>query len=185
MTDKQELLKSITTELKRIFTGRTTAEKADIQKEITDFIEAELQGLVTKAEVIDDFSDQIKSEPESLEHGENCFLETEELMKELEVRDYHGPIKFMIDSLPDSSQKTFEATDKKWKEVMKKNHETHIKQELIKMTDDEFMAFMALIMCADPTPLTDEGDQLLKDFADREAVRRGYDNWIVAYHEMK
>lgn len=57
------------------------------------------------------------------------------------------------------------------------------------MTDAEFRAFMDLLMCSDPWPVPDQGygdgAKQLAELADREAHKRGYPAWIVAYHEMK
>lgn len=53
------------------------------------------------------------------------------------------------------------------------------------MDDLTYKEFLALMMCSDPWPL--DGAQsrtILEQFADKEALKRGYENWIVAYHEM-
>jgi hypothetical protein len=50
------------------------------------------------------------------------------------------------------------------------------------MNDELFKAFMALLMCSDPYPC--EGEELITDFADEEAQKRGYEDWIHAYHKM-
>lgn len=55
------------------------------------------------------------------------------------------------------------------------------------MSDEEFLAFMDLLMCSDPWPIKGEdgvhAQEILNGLADGEARRRGIDNWIVAYHE--
>ena len=52
------------------------------------------------------------------------------------------------------------------------------------MTNLEFRFFLNLLMCADPWPVPNdpEGEDSLKDMADRFARERGYANWIEAYH---
>jgi hypothetical protein len=50
------------------------------------------------------------------------------------------------------------------------------------MTDEQFEAFMALLMCSDHGPL--DALKILYKFADEEAQKRGFDDWIHAYHEM-
>lgn len=55
------------------------------------------------------------------------------------------------------------------------------------MTDQEFKHFMAWLMCSDPWPV--EGDDASRDamiaLADREAKKRGQENWIVAFHDWE
>lgn len=51
------------------------------------------------------------------------------------------------------------------------------------MSDQEYRDFMDLMMVSDPWPLAEEQNDSLIALADTEARRRGYDSWIVAYHE--
>ena len=54
------------------------------------------------------------------------------------------------------------------------------------MTDQQFVAFMALLMCSDPWPTQNPEDRVTLDsVADDEARKRGYENWVVAYFEFK
>ena len=71
------------------------------------------------------------------------------------------------------------------------------------MDNFQFRAFLDLLMCSDPWPVSqlkpgggrvlkngkrvvDEGNhKTMTDLADEEAKQRGYDNWIVAFHEFK
>lgn len=55
------------------------------------------------------------------------------------------------------------------------------------MSDEEFVAFMGLMMCSDPWPMDHEPGsfEILEGFADQEAQKRGFMNWIVALHEFK
>lgn len=50
------------------------------------------------------------------------------------------------------------------------------------MDDYEFYDFLALMMCSDPWPDSVNRDTL-EAFADRESVKRGYDDWIEAFHQ--
>lgn len=54
------------------------------------------------------------------------------------------------------------------------------------MTDKEYRAFMDLLMCSDPWPVTDQGtgdgQAELVAFADAEAEKRGFETWIHAFH---
>lgn len=52
------------------------------------------------------------------------------------------------------------------------------------MTDQEFRTFMDLMMVSDPWPLGIAEHNDMLGLANREAEKRGYENWIVAYHEM-
>ena len=52
------------------------------------------------------------------------------------------------------------------------------------MTGDQFRAFLNLMMVSDPWPLKDVEHASLLDFADSEAAKRGYENWIEAYHKF-
>jgi len=49
------------------------------------------------------------------------------------------------------------------------------------MTDIEFRIFMDLLMVSDPWPLVSGKDEM-DELADKEAMRRGFDDWIDAYH---
>lgn len=54
------------------------------------------------------------------------------------------------------------------------------------MNDSEFRAFLDLLMCSDPSPvLLDSGQIILENFANQEAKKRGYETWVVAFHEFK
>jgi len=57
------------------------------------------------------------------------------------------------------------------------------------MDDLEYRAFLDLLMCCDPWPVGTErgndGHEILISLADKEAVERGFDNWVVAFHEAK
>ena len=55
------------------------------------------------------------------------------------------------------------------------------------MTDKQFVEFMALLMCSDPWPVHDGGNNqiVMEDLADDEAKKRGHDGWIEAFHEFK
>lgn len=50
------------------------------------------------------------------------------------------------------------------------------------MTDRQYRAFLNLLMCSDPWPLSEEDDAVLRDFADTEAAARGHATWIEAFH---
>lgn len=54
------------------------------------------------------------------------------------------------------------------------------------MSDKEFHAFMSLLMCSDPWPTDCENEMdTMKDLANKEAVKRGYTDWIEAIHKFK
>lgn len=46
----------------------------------------------------------------------------------------------------------------------------------------EFRAFLDLLMCSDPYPV-DSGEDAVKGYANRQAVERGFADWIDAYHK--
>jgi hypothetical protein len=50
------------------------------------------------------------------------------------------------------------------------------------MTDEQFKVFINLLMCSDPFPC--EGLEIMEAFADEEAQKRGYSDWIDAIHNM-
>lgn len=54
------------------------------------------------------------------------------------------------------------------------------------ISDQEFRALLDLFMCSDPWPVEpDAGShELVKAVIDRQAQFRGYENWVVAYHEL-
>ncbi len=53
------------------------------------------------------------------------------------------------------------------------------------MNTNEFAALCELLMCSDPWPcLTQSSEAILKTFADDEAKRHGYTDWIDAYHTL-
>lgn len=57
------------------------------------------------------------------------------------------------------------------------------------MTDTQYRAFLDLLMCSDPWPIEGEGgehmEKILVSFANEEAKRHGFDNWIIAFHELR
>lgn len=55
------------------------------------------------------------------------------------------------------------------------------------MNDMEYRAFLDLMMCSDPWPVDDgvsglATHSLMLDVANRNAVDRGYTDWVDAYH---
>lgn len=62
------------------------------------------------------------------------------------------------------------------------NHRKHTRRE-ISMNDAELKVFLELLMCSDPWPL-EHGHELMRDFADNESRKRGYADWIEAYHDL-
>ena len=52
------------------------------------------------------------------------------------------------------------------------------------MTPREFREFLTLLMVSDPWP-TGVNGELLWRWADHEAKRYGFSNWIEAYHKME
>jgi hypothetical protein len=54
------------------------------------------------------------------------------------------------------------------------------------MNKEEFRCFLALLMCSDPWPVTnDPSNQVfLEGFADRQAREFGFKDWIDAYHKL-
>lgn len=51
------------------------------------------------------------------------------------------------------------------------------------MNDEAFAVFLELLMVSDPWPLLHEQKRVLEDFADDESRKRGYSDWIEAYHQ--
>lgn len=49
------------------------------------------------------------------------------------------------------------------------------------MNNHEFRALLDLLMCADPYPAP-VGEDVLKEFANKQAKGRGFVDWIDAYH---
>lgn len=53
------------------------------------------------------------------------------------------------------------------------------------MTVKQYRAFLNLLMCSDPWPTPDAAEnRILCEFADAEAIKHGYTDWIDAYHRM-
>lgn len=50
--------------------------------------------------------------------------------------------------------------------------------------DDIFHLLLRLHMASDPTPLDPAEDAAIEMFLNQEARARGFDNWIVAFHEL-
>ena len=55
------------------------------------------------------------------------------------------------------------------------------------MNNMEFRAFLDLLMCSDPWPVSKQsrqfdGQEQMHDVANRLAADRGYSDWIDAYH---
>jgi hypothetical protein len=55
------------------------------------------------------------------------------------------------------------------------------------MNDQEFRAILDWFMCSDPWPVPpgDENHEIVTNWLNNEAQVRGYDSWVVAYHEFK
>ena len=53
-----------------------------------------------------------------------------------------------------------------------------------KMTKVELRAFLDLMMVSDPWPLEEPAHEIMIVLADRESEKHGFENWIVAYHEL-
>ncbi len=55
------------------------------------------------------------------------------------------------------------------------------------MTDAQFRAFLDLMMCSDPWPVEPDDmgthDHMIC-LADMESAKRGYGDWIEAYHDF-
>ena len=51
------------------------------------------------------------------------------------------------------------------------------------ISDTEFRVMLDLFMVSDPWPL-DWGHEHMETVLDSEAILRGYDHWVEAYHEM-
>lgn len=55
------------------------------------------------------------------------------------------------------------------------------------MIDDKtFRAMLALMMDSDPWPVHDSGasHEIMTTFVDSEAIKRGYSDWVDAYHDL-
>lgn len=50
------------------------------------------------------------------------------------------------------------------------------------MTDEQFRAFLNLLMASDGIGIDESDDTTLQGLADEEAHKRGFKTWIVAYH---
>ncbi len=57
----------------------------------------------------------------------------------------------------------------------------------IEMEDYIYRAILDLLMCSDPYPVPDDGvgQEILIALANDEAKKRGYGDWVVAYHEFE
>lgn len=53
------------------------------------------------------------------------------------------------------------------------------------MDDEQFRMLLDLWMVSDPWPLSDDANVTLTRMLDAESERRGYDNYVVAYHEFR
>ena len=49
------------------------------------------------------------------------------------------------------------------------------------MSASEFRAFLDLLMCSDPYPV-DTGEDEMFGYANRQAIERGFTDWVDAYH---
>lgn len=51
------------------------------------------------------------------------------------------------------------------------------------MNDQEFRVLLDLCMVSDPWPLGEDERETFDRMLKRESERRGFDSWVVAYHE--
>jgi hypothetical protein len=56
---------------------------------------------------------------------------------------------------------------------------------------ETFKEFLILLMCCDPWPVVDDGansvtenECIIKEWADRQAQKYGYKNWLEAYQTL-
>ena len=51
-------------------------------------------------------------------------------------------------------------------------------------TDTEFRALLDLVMVSDPWPLPGEHESAVNAYLTKESQRRGYADWVEAYHDL-
>lgn len=49
----------------------------------------------------------------------------------------------------------------------------------------EYATLLEWYMVSDPWPLSPLDDTRMKEMLNREARARGYEDWVVAYHELR
>ena len=57
----------------------------------------------------------------------------------------------------------------------------------VEMSKHEFRAFLDLLMCSDPWPVSDgcgANEKILINFANEESIKQGHIDWIDAYHRF-
>ncbi|MHB8867467.1 MAG: hypothetical protein ACYC6T_08170 [Thermoleophilia bacterium] len=54
----------------------------------------------------------------------------------------------------------------------------------MKLTDTELRAMLNWYMCSDPWPASEEDHEIMTALVDGESRARGYENWVVAFHEL-
>jgi hypothetical protein len=53
------------------------------------------------------------------------------------------------------------------------------------MTEEQLKAFVTLMMCSDPWPVDEPGNQaIIEKFADEESQKHNFRDWIEAYHAL-
>jgi hypothetical protein len=52
------------------------------------------------------------------------------------------------------------------------------------MNKIELKELLVLIMCSDPWPCDEANHSAIIALADRVSKEHGYENWVVAYHEL-
>ena len=55
---------------------------------------------------------------------------------------------------------------------------------MTKLTEEEFRTLLDLMMVSDPWQLSEESRSVFEFLLNTESIKRGYDAWIVAYHEF-
>jgi hypothetical protein len=53
------------------------------------------------------------------------------------------------------------------------------------MTDTQFRALLDLVMCSDPWPVNAANQVIVWVWMDIESIRRGYTDWVDAYHHFR
>lgn len=53
-----------------------------------------------------------------------------------------------------------------------------------RMTEKQFRSLLNLHMTSDPTPLPEPQDNEVENFLNEEARRRGFEDWVDAYHKL-
>lgn len=93
--------------------------------------------------------------------------------------------KYIMENVPGEPSQSEGAVDCAIRIMERQRKELAAQGGLTVMDTETFGSLLTLLMCSDPWPTSSpEDEKLLEEYADAEAQRYGYTDWIEAFHAL-